>query len=159
MTDAEIIKALEECTGVICLEISCDKCPNNYGTCKEHIHRKALDLINRLQAKNKEFDEKLIIQKGLIDTQKAELDKKDTEINILIRKKETLNDEISELKAEIERLEGILDRRCDVCPAVTTALNEFATRLKGAKVYSLERHEKVVSVAVIDWILKEMTEQ
>ena len=36
--------------------------------------------------------------------QKAELDKKDTEIDILIRKKECLRDEISGLKAEIERL-------------------------------------------------------
>lgn len=41
--------------------------------------------------------------------QKAELEKKDIEIDILIRKKEALNDEISELKAEVERLQKIAD--------------------------------------------------
>ena len=39
-----------------------------------------------------------------IHHQRVELDKKDTEIDILIRKKEALSDEVSELKAEIERL-------------------------------------------------------
>lgn len=40
----------------------------------------------------------------IIKSQKAEIEKKDTEIDILIRKKEALRDEISELTAEIERL-------------------------------------------------------
>lgn len=40
----------------------------------------------------------------IIKSQKAEIEKKDTEIEILIRKKHALRDEISELTAEIERL-------------------------------------------------------
>lgn len=40
----------------------------------------------------------------IIKSQKAEIEKKDTEIDILIRKKHALRDEISELTAEIERL-------------------------------------------------------
>lgn len=41
---------------------------------------------------------------SLINHQKAEIEKKDIEIDILIRKKEALNDEISDLKAEVESL-------------------------------------------------------
>ena len=40
----------------------------------------------------------------IIKSQKAEIEKKDTEIDILIRKKHALRDEISELMAEVERL-------------------------------------------------------
>lgn len=36
------------------------------------------------------------------------------------------------------------------------AIKEFAERLKKAKQYSLERHENIVPVAVVDWIVKEM---
>jgi hypothetical protein len=36
------------------------------------------------------------------------------------------------------------------------AYKEFAERLKKGKQYSVERHENIVPVAVIDWILKEM---
>lgn len=35
-------------------------------------------------------------------------------------------------------------------------VKEFAERLKGAKKYSVERHENIVPVAVIDWIVQEM---
>ena len=42
----------------------------------------------------------------LINRQKAEIKQKDTEIDILIRKKETLKDELAEKQAEIERLKG-----------------------------------------------------
>ena len=59
-----------------------------------------------------------------------EINRQKTEIDILIRKKETLRDEIEEQQAEIERLREILDKRCDVCPAVITAIKEFAERLK-----------------------------
>ena len=34
-------------------------------------------------------------------------------------------------------------------------VKEFAERLKGAKKYSVERHENIVPVAVIDWIVQE----
>lgn len=43
---------------------------------------------------------------------------------------ESVLDFIKRQKAEIERLQKILDKRCDVCPAVTTAINELAEKLK-----------------------------
>lgn len=43
----------------------------------------------------------------LIKRQKAEIEQKDIEIDILIRKKETLRDEICELQSEVERLKEI----------------------------------------------------
>ena len=50
----------------------------------------------------------------LINRQKAEVEKKDIEIDILIRKKETLKDEISELMAEIERLQNESIGNCEM---------------------------------------------
>lgn len=44
----------------------------------------------------------------VVKEQKSEIAKKDTEIDILIRKKEALRDEIAEQQAEIERLQKIL---------------------------------------------------
>jgi len=82
MTDNEIIKALECCSKD---DIDCEQCPAN-GLCDNDDYcftGAILDLINR---------------------QKAEIAKKDTEIDILIRKKEALRDEIAEKQAEIERL-------------------------------------------------------
>ena len=76
MTDNEIIKALEGLTsGCFDCNDGCkqsSECPVNIISC-------ALDLINRLQVKNKELDEKLIIQKGLIDTQQAEIERLESE--------------------------------------------------------------------------------
>lgn len=43
----------------------------------------------------------------LIKRQRAEIEQKDIEIDILIRKKEALKDEISELQSEVERLKEI----------------------------------------------------
>ena len=76
MTDNDIIKALECCGNQM---YSCtDK------SCKAKTLGEALDLINR---------------------QKEEISKKDIEIDILIRKKEDLSDEVSDLRAEVERLQ------------------------------------------------------
>ena len=87
MTDSKIIKALE-----CCIQVDgdvCNVCPlydKKSGCLGGDLRKPALDLINR---------------------QKAQLEKKDTEIDILIRKKETLSNEISELRAEIERVEKL----------------------------------------------------
>ena len=87
MTDNEIIKAFECKAGKYSgTGGKCFNCKYHYGNyiCKSNeIFRDALDLINR---------------------QKAEIEKKDIEIDILIRKKEALKDEVSELRAEVERL-------------------------------------------------------
>lgn len=84
MKDNDVIKALECCNK----DGSCaDECPyytrEFIGNCldtKEGIMAKALDLINRQK----------------------------TEIDILIRKKETLKDELAEKQAESERLKYLL---------------------------------------------------
>ena len=86
MTDNEIIKALKCC----CIEHACSKCHYSKtcsANCINKIMRDTLDLIN---------------------LQKAEIEKKDTEIDILIRKKETLRDEISELRAEVKKIKSDL---------------------------------------------------
>ena len=96
MTDNEIIKALECCKMPVGSG-ACNGCPlktvrdslrkEDTKSCTTILLENALDLINR---------------------QKAELKKKDTEIDILIRKKETLRDEISELRAEIDHYKGVI---------------------------------------------------
>ena len=53
----------------------------------------------------KDFVDDIAFLKDFINRQQAELEKKDVEIDILIRKKETLKDEVSELRAEVERLQ------------------------------------------------------
>ena len=109
MNDNEVIKALEMCGNIVVS--SCKECSFHIScnaNCVKQVMCNALDLINR---------------------QKADLKQKDTEIDILIRKNETLKDEVSELqhknseleielkamrgvansyKAEIERLKHIL---------------------------------------------------
>lgn len=87
MTDNEIIKALE-CCMKICED--CDNCPcinnNDYTNvydCKEALLKNALDLINRLQAQNKDLAET---------------------IHNLTIEKDTLFDKAEELKADNERL-------------------------------------------------------
>ena len=86
MTDEEIIKALECCYTV---GIPCRECPFN-GTehCNDELMGQySLDIIKRYR---------------------AEIEQKDTEIDILVRKTETLKDEILELRTEIERLRGLI---------------------------------------------------
>ena len=77
MTDAEVKKALECCVKDDGTNFDCNNCKyclDTYFCARDKLWKDTLDLINRLQAKNKELDEKLIIQKGLIDTQKAEIE-------------------------------------------------------------------------------------
>lgn len=150
MTDNEIMECAENCLSE---SPSCLSCPFDEGTltvdeCMSKLLEKLVEVANR---------------------QKVELDKKDTEIDILIRKKESLMDKNSDLKSEnerlqeeldgetvenmrlgheVERLEGILDKRCDVCPAVITAIKEFALKVK--KAFPSIAHW-------IDNLLKEMT--
>ena len=90
MTDNEIIKALECCKNSLSEKDACGDCPlyeEEEVTCITILSKNALDLINR---------------------QKAEID-------ILIRKKESLRDEIAEQQAEIERLKEIEYMYNDLC--------------------------------------------
>ena len=65
-------------------------------------------------------------------------------------------DLINRQQAEIERLEKELNTLTKQC--YKAGIKDFAERLKDKKVYSTERHENIVPVAVIDWTVKEMTE-
>ena len=117
MTDEEILKALKLCTSE---HMGCeDGCPYRLGECLDDGYRSkpmkdALDLINRLKGERDCYRNELKyanIEKEALNKlcgeYKAEIEKKDTEIDILIRKKEALRDEISELTAEVERLQKL----------------------------------------------------
>ena len=96
MTDNEIIKVLECCSTAKSYE-DCKrkKCP---------FYDEDIDMCGTINSET-------IIQGyalKLINRQKAEID-------ILIRKKETLRDEICELQAEVERLKEIEYMYNDLC--------------------------------------------
>ena len=86
MNDNEIKKALECCKrGAV---NRCKGCPYRENImCALNLRADALDLLNRKD---------------------AEIEEKDTEIDILIRKKERLKDEIFELNPKIDRLKNDL---------------------------------------------------
>lgn len=65
-------------------------------------------------------------------------------------------DLINRQKAEIERLEKILNKRCDVCPAVITKITEFAERLKEMATSTFFEERKYVDTEDIDNLVKEM---
>lgn len=137
MNENEIIKALECCTqdGSACRECCFDK----ESECIEALARNALNLINR---------------------QKADLKQKDTEIDILIRKNARLKDEVSELRAEVERLKNECfclanerDAYKDILDtSVSEARKEFAERLK----CGVPQETGVIRCADIDNLLAEM---
>ena len=67
-------------------------------------------------------------------------------------------DLINRQRAEIERLEKILDKRCDVCPAVSTAIKKFAEKLKAKATSTFWEERKYVDAEDIDDVLAELTE-
>ena len=86
MTDEQIIKALECCAtddGDDCFQCPYGNIvykPGN-GGCVNRCRKDALDLINRQKEKIKEFDGKIVIQQGMIDYQKAEIEQWKEEAN------------------------------------------------------------------------------
>jgi hypothetical protein len=150
MTDNEIIKALECCISSS-TSLACFKCP---------------------MAKNKECNgsntnvNKLVVEDALdlINRQKAELENQNLEIDILIRKKETLRDEISALSAEVERLKD-RNRKCiylsdeetsehcvdSICPKFITeeqikseAIREFAKEVVDEKFSNYDKTDDIL---------------
>ena len=103
-TQEQIIKGLEICTNGKLGNEDCINCPYESGIrlCSDYLMLDALDLINR---KNAEIDE----LQHKISSCNSENVKLKAEIDILIRKKESLRDEIAEQQAEIERLKGLLE--------------------------------------------------
>ena len=92
-----------------------------------------IDLINRQQAENKELAEA---------------------IHNLTIEKDALFDKAEELKAKIERLQKLLDDKCDRCIArdKSEAIKEFASRLK----CGVPQEYGVISCYDVDNLVKEM---
>lgn len=140
MTDNEIIKVAE-----LCCEYNpqCERCPlNDYDTCDEcmgELLSMCLDLINR---------------------QKEEIAKKDIEIDVLIRKKETLSDEVFNLRAEVEMLEKEVDRlsQCVLYHDghIADAIKEFADMV--FELFPEDKQFTTISRFAIKHILKDLTE-
>jgi hypothetical protein len=159
MTDNEIVKALGCCLSSDDL-IACWKCPavkldiccDGSSKISNGITNKVIDLINR---------------------QKAELEKKDIEIDILIKKKEALRDEIQDLTAAVERLteENIIlsQKRTNLIEIVNSyergraeAIKEFWSKLKThsrkmqSSDFSGEFWDRAILVEDGDNLVKEM---
>jgi predicted RNase H-like nuclease (RuvC/YqgF family) len=103
MTDNEIITALEHCSA----SMDCDSC--NFGiseNCVGDLLKVSLDLIIRLKEANKHHEKAEEFAEKAFKAHEEETNRKDKEIEILIRKKESLKDEIAEKDAEIERLKN-----------------------------------------------------
>ena len=117
MTDKEIIKALERCGQhrECCYCNSVEECGN-----KRVLTASALDLINR---------------------QQAEIEKKDIEIDILIRKKEALNDEVSMLRAEIERLQSMNQAKLDIIHDLMTEVERLKQPVLVAENVEINKEE------------------
>ena len=102
-----------------------------------------LDLINRQKEKIKEFDEKIVIQQGMIDYQKAEIERLENQNTLLLKKKcKDINTARKIIKSE--------------------AIKDFAKRLKETA-YSYSDisgyRSTVVDADNIDNLVKEMTEE
>ena len=103
--------------------------------------RKLVNEAKRLKAESENSEKIEHFATKTIERQSAEIEKKDIEIDILIRKKETLNDEVSKLRAEVERLSNFVsEERCreiaqEMIPqfvrqARSEAIKEFAKKVK-----------------------------
>ena len=107
MTDEQIIKALECCTAH--LYVCGDGCPLPYDMdgekagCRLELCENALHLINKLKEEIKHHEKAGFYAEKAFKLHEEETKLKDKEIEILIRKKEALKDEIAEKDAEIDR--------------------------------------------------------
>ena len=144
MTDEQIIKVLERCFTRGFDESDCYECPFYTATakCTEDLRDSVIDLINRQKEKIKEFDEKIVIQQGMVDYQKAELERLKKRNTLLLKKKcKDINTARKIIKSE--------------------AIKDFAKRLKRysfADNLSLNGKETVY-VEDIDNLVKEMEEE
>ena len=136
MTDNEIIKALEICSSDAYNDSKerCTGCKYDGAEeelfCFEHLEKDVLNLVKRQK----------------------------TEIDILIRKKETLQDEICNLRADKEAL---INGQLTLQKMYVKAIKEFAERLKLLK-DEVDTYDggidTVVYIEDIDNLVKEMTE-
>ena len=97
MTDNEIMKALET---ILNREYPEDIVPT--AVCTVEFFREIYKFIDRLQGEVCYFEDRI----DTINTEKNEIiNRQKAEIDILIRKKEALSDEVFNLRAEVERLQ------------------------------------------------------
>ena len=140
MNDNEIIKAVEYCSSNDDCDLNCpiEKETTEDEGCIRTIGRLALDIIKRY---------------------KSELEKKDTEIDILIRKNETLKDEVSELRADKEALINGQITLQNKLPGVlkNEAYKEFADRFS-ALFEQYETYDTLHTYEILDRIEITLTE-
>ena len=118
----------------------CTICSNM--NCTDAILNLTLDRINRQKEKIKEFDGKIVIQQGMIDYQKVEI--------------ERMEKELTEYKLRLKMSE------CTVDEIKSEAIKDFAKRLK-SKLNDLEfrtkTHRKTVPTKFCDdnanWVMHE----
>lgn len=80
MTDSENIKAFECCEANGGQNPQCDACPYHYideknDPCYIEVRREILKILNNERAQIKSLEAKVVIQKGLIDHQQAEIER------------------------------------------------------------------------------------
>lgn len=149
MTDAEIMKALNRADGLEHISVYCAD-NNGEDVCSIKLVD-IIDLINRLQAKNKELDEKLIIQKGLIDTQKAEIERYKKNEKSIDAKCDSIQEYLVILKSEIHK---------DIAQAKSEAIKEFWKRFDKVLCENIGPSKRVYWKISSDGnnLVKEMTE-
>ena len=149
LTDNEIIKALECCyTTENPWENPCKNCPLcDVEECNDVLMAEYVkDLINRLQAQNKDLAET---------------------VHNLTLEKDALFDKLEELKAEVEKLNALIKTKNklikgldqSISYAYDRAIEEFAERLKEKSFQSFGNYgitRDVVEVCDIDNLVKEM---
>ena len=170
MTDNEIIKAFKCC----CVDThpNCNECPIESTCANCDLDYEIFSLINRKRAKIKEFDEKLVIQQGLIDYQKAEIERLNKDCEELIYKIEYLlchatGNKFSKYTYPIgDMVSYVNDYIQDCCNEAveeakeaikSEAIREFAERLKEHRYGELNNCISF-SVGYLDNLVKEMTE-
>ena len=127
MTDAEIKKALE-CCPQDNPNHNCARCAYKTieGYCFDYLMKDVLDLINR--------------QQEMIDA--------------LIAGQETLQKALAEKNAEVERLQKLLDDKCDRCiaKAKAEAIKEFAEAVKMANTSKLTWFNEDIDTLVAEMV-------
>jgi rRNA-processing protein FCF1 len=165
MTDIDIVKALECCNKPVGKN-SCEDCPfhHSQGRCTENMLTNALDLINRQQFQLDNYSHNVrnmskdfLVQQKIIQEQQAEINRQKAEIEKLQLSRKQKLKEIERLKKENDEMFDSYTQAVFLQTKRTTeAIKKLVDVLKTKKLYSVERHEYIVPVAVIDWTEKEM---
>ena len=136
LPNSEIVKALKCCVS----EMDCPNCPKKKDgvECVGNLLRDCFDLINRQKAENKNFQERNVILRGLVDTQKAE--------------NERLNNTLDAMVLEHKRLMKTV--KTEAYKECIEKIKSHSRKMKSSD-FSGEFWDKAVLVADIDNILKE----